>query len=93
MLENKVGGIGSGLHTGWVLLEILYVKPDKNESTPHVNKVCRGGTTFVEDRLDRTPPFLSVSHIGHCASGNPECRRTRLIESQHPMSKRLSGLR
>jgi hypothetical protein len=83
MLENKARGIGSSLHTGWILLEILYVKPDKNESTRRVKRVCRGSTTFVEDRLDRTPPFLSVSHIGHCASENQECRMTRLIPAPY----------
>jgi hypothetical protein len=44
-----------------------------------VNKVCSGGTTFVGDRLDRTPPFLSVSHIGRYASENQGCHMTRLI--------------
>ena len=71
------------LHTGWVLLEVLYVKPNKNGSMRRVNKVCRGGTTFVEDRPDRTPPFLSVSHIGRYASENQGCRMTRLIPAPY----------
>jgi len=82
ILENKVWSENS-LHTGWVLLEVLYVKPDKNESTWRVNSVCRGGTTFVEDRLDRTPLYLSVSHKGHCASGNQVCRMIRLIPAPY----------
>jgi hypothetical protein len=77
-LENKAWS-RSRLHTGWVLLEVLYVKPDKNESARRVNGVHRGDATFVEDRLDRTPPFLLVSHIGHYASENQGCRMTRLI--------------
>lgn len=47
-----------------------------------LNRVCRGlrgGATFVEDHLDRTPPFLSMSRIGRCASENQGCRMIRLI--------------
>jgi len=83
MLEDKAWRREDGLHTGWVLLEVLYVKPDKDESARRVNGVHRGGTTFVEDRLDRTPPFLSVLHIGHYASENRGCRMTRLIPAPY----------
>jgi len=40
---------------------------------------CTGVATFVEDRLDRTPPFLLMSRIGRRASENQGCRTTRLI--------------
>ena len=44
--------------------------------------------TFVEGHLDRTPPFLSMSRIGHRASESQESHMKRLIATNREQLSR-----